>query len=69
MPRNYHRREQKLKTIARKQSALNRNELRAGSADRVSAASPTSFAVKARDPGVADQVAAFLAARREGNPS
>lgn len=50
---------------ARREGALARVELRTESIDRTSAEGPTSFAVKARDPGVTAAVEAFLH-KREG---
>ncbi len=48
---------------AKRQSALERNEFKYPSEARVSAASPTSFAVKAADPELSRMVSDFLAKR------
>lgn len=52
---------------ARREGALARVELRTESIDRTSAEGPTSFAVKARDPGLQADVEAFLARRERGD--
>jgi hypothetical protein len=64
MPRDFRAAENQKRAKARRQGALERNELRQPSAPRQAAAGATSFAVKAEDPSDRAAIDAFLAARR-----
>ena len=61
MGRPFRSNEQERKSKARGAHALGRLELREPSSPRESAASPTSHAIKQRDPGVQAAIDAYLA--------
>lgn len=63
MPRDYRARENMLRAKARRDHALQRRDLREPSEPRQAPVGATSFPVKRIDPGTADAIAAFLAAR------
>ena len=64
MPRDFKASENQKRAKARRQGALDRNELRRGTTPRRAAAGATSFAVKADDPSDRAAIEAFLATRR-----
>lgn len=63
MPRDYRAHENARMAKAKRQKALDRNELRAASVPHVSAAGATSAPIKAPDPETAAMVEAFLRKR------
>jgi hypothetical protein len=63
MPRNHRANEIVKIARAKRQSALERNELRQPSEARVSAAGVTSFSIKDADPELSRMIADFLAKR------
>jgi hypothetical protein len=63
MPRDYRAHENTRKAKAKRQQALERNELRGPSTPHVSAAGPTSAPIKAPDPATEAMVEAYLKQR------
>lgn len=63
MPRNHRANEVARIAKAKRNTALERAEFRYPSEPRVSAASPTSFAIKDADPELSRMVAEYLAKR------
>jgi hypothetical protein len=64
MPRDLRKKEVDRRAKARRQYALERNELREATAPRRAAAGATSFAVKVADPEDRAAIDAFLEARK-----
>lgn len=64
MPRDYRAAENQRRSKARRQHALERNELRQETTPRRAADGPTSFAVKVAAPEDRAAIDAFLEARR-----
>lgn len=65
MGRNLTREQLQRRAAARREGALARAELREESAPRAAASGPTSFPVKAREPGLDDMIRDFER-KREG---
>lgn len=63
MGRPFRSNEQERKSKARREHALGRLDLREPSSPREPAASPTSHAIKARDPAMQAAIDAFLASK------
>lgn len=64
MPRDYRAHENTRKAKAKRQQALERNELRGPSTPHVSAAGATSAPIKAPDPATDAMIEEFLARKR-----
>jgi hypothetical protein len=64
MPRDYRAGENTKRAKARREFAMERNELRQASSPRTPAAGPTSMALKAADPADALLIEAWLAQNR-----
>lgn len=64
MPRDYRAHENAKMAKAKRQIALERNELRGPGTPHVSAAGPTSAPIKLADPGDAALIEAFLQRKR-----
>lgn len=67
MPRNLRQGETQKRAASRREHALARRELGQPTAPRVSAAGPTSMAIKAQDPSDAFLIEAYLR-KQKGNP-
>lgn len=67
MGRPFRSNEQERKSKARREHALGRLDLRHPSTPRESAASPTSHAIKQRDPAMQAAIEAFLAKQGASN--